>query len=406
MCDTVAMFCRDGTGRSFFGKNSDREPGEPQIVYYSKNPVEEFKRRPYLEASSKYIKGPLEVLQSIFDNYDNPYSALISRPVWMWGAEMGVNECGLAIGNEAVFPKVKVENHALLGMDILRLALHNCKDAREAVRFITNMISKYEQGGDGGYRGSLKYHNSFLIKDFEQGFILETCGKHWALKEILDVAAISNAYSITDDYSEADPETAELCNFKARYENKLVTFFTKGDQRSKYACRALKSGNRDLRSVMSLLRSHMNADQKIRKGMRSICIHSGPFIKSEATSSIIVDYINDKFIVWFTGSPHPCVSLFKPIVLFGGKTAAGFDDVDSSFDYGDKMTVLAKTLVKNESLFLKEIKPLRDQYESDFEELIYRDIETKDPEQLILECEQCLGLEKEYVEQVARLIGE
>jgi secernin len=97
MCDTVAMFSRDGSGRSFFGKNSDREPGEPQIVYYSENPVDEFNQRPYIEASSKYTSGPLLALKSIFDKFDNPYSALISRPVWMWGAEMGVNQFGLSI---------------------------------------------------------------------------------------------------------------------------------------------------------------------------------------------------------------------------------------------------------------------------------------------------------------------
>jgi hypothetical protein len=149
----------------------------------------------------------------------------------------------------------------------------------------------------------------------------------------------------------------------------------------------------------------MTADQKIKKGMKSICIHSGPFIKSEATSSMIVDYIGDKFIAWFTGSPHPCVSLFKPIVFSDGKTVQGFDDVDYSVDYSNDATTLARALVKNYSLFVSDIKTVRDKYESDFEQLIYSDLETKEPEQLILECEKCFAMEKEYVEQVRSLIG-
>lgn len=56
---------------------------------------------------------------------DQTKAVMLSKPNWMWGAEMGVNECGVAIGNEAVWtfdstpeadPKVK----RLLGMDLVR----------------------------------------------------------------------------------------------------------------------------------------------------------------------------------------------------------------------------------------------------------------------------------------------
>ena len=49
------------------------------------------------------------------------YAVALSRPSWLWGAEMGANEHGVCIGNEAVWGKEEVcDDEALLGMDLVR----------------------------------------------------------------------------------------------------------------------------------------------------------------------------------------------------------------------------------------------------------------------------------------------
>lgn len=54
------------------------------------------------------------------------HAVILSRPSWLWGAEMGANELGVCIGNEAVWTKEPVgEGEALLGMDLLRYS-HAC----------------------------------------------------------------------------------------------------------------------------------------------------------------------------------------------------------------------------------------------------------------------------------------
>ena len=65
----------------------------------------------------------------------------------------------------------------LMGMDILRLALHNAATADEAAEFIISLLERYGQDGNGSYTGTLRYHNSFLMKDPEKVIVLESTAK-------------------------------------------------------------------------------------------------------------------------------------------------------------------------------------------------------------------------------------
>lgn len=384
MCDTIVKFDRDNK-RSFFGKNSDREPGELQFVYISSNPREEFASQPYIEGKLEYIEHSFKTLTNIFDKFDNEYKAILSRPVWMWGAEMGVNEFGLSIGNEAVFSKEKVQRDGLLGMDILRLALHNNKSAEEAVDFIISLITEVGQGGDGGYKSSLKYQNSFLVKDFNEAYVLETSGKHWAFKKVDKCASISNAYSIRNDFDKSD--LGDSYNFKSQYQDKLFSFFSNGDTRQEYTSNNLMKSSTSLKDMKSILRFHHQESMKPIRGMKSNCMHSGSLIKSETTSSMIVDYIGDKFIIWFTGGPHPCVSLYKPLVI--SYKGSDFNDIEKAMEYSKRINARSKEMVDKYEYFIENIKPTRDEMEEKFEQIVYNNIESKSYEEIEENIELC-----------------
>ena len=50
-------------------------------------------------------------------------AVILSKPAWMWGAEIGANEAGVCIGNEAVRTQLTQEDdktERLLGMDLVR----------------------------------------------------------------------------------------------------------------------------------------------------------------------------------------------------------------------------------------------------------------------------------------------
>ena len=178
MCDTMVVtreMIKEGV--AMFGKNSDREPNEAQFIAYypaADNP-------PGASLHCTYI--------DIFQ-VEHTHAVLLSKPFWIWGAEIGANEYGLAIGNEAIFSKVPASKEkALLGMDLLRLGLERAKTAHQAVEVITSLLEQFGQGGPSGYTHPLFYHNSFLIVDPNEAWILETVDRHWAAKQVKGVSA-------------------------------------------------------------------------------------------------------------------------------------------------------------------------------------------------------------------------
>ena len=64
------------------------------------------------------------------------------------GAEMGANECGVVIGNEAVWTTQPYQNKGLLGMDLVRLGLERGESAYQALMIVIELLENYGQGGN------------------------------------------------------------------------------------------------------------------------------------------------------------------------------------------------------------------------------------------------------------------
>ena len=297
MCDTLGKV---GQVHSFFAKNSDRSPNEVQVLeYYPRT------NQQSATVNCTYISVP---------QVETTYGVLLSRPAWMWGAEMGVNEFGLCIGNEAVFTKGPYGKTGLTGMDMVRLALERSQSAMEALDLLINLLETYGQGGNCGFDHDFYYDNAFLIMDRQELYVLETAGKEWVYKQY-DSAAISNRLSIGadgDGYS-----GGKSFDFRKHYTEPVYTTFSGSAKRRNCSCANLP-GIYSVAACMDALRCHQdNVTNPFARGsVSSVCMHYGGLVGDHTTASMVVSLESSRTVVWSTGCSTPCVSLFKPW-LFG-----------------------------------------------------------------------------------------
>lgn len=66
-----------------------------------------------------------------------------------------------------------------------RLGLERASTALDCVKVITTLLEKHGQGGPCSEdQPDMIYHNSFLITDRKDAYVLETAGKEWAAEKI------------------------------------------------------------------------------------------------------------------------------------------------------------------------------------------------------------------------------
>lgn len=325
MCDTfVALPGHTADGSMLFGKNSDRDPNEAQALEW--HPAREYPAGE--EVQCTYLRIP---------QARRTHGVLISRPHWIWGAEIGANEVGVVIGNDAVFTRrERSAAPGLIGMDHLRLALERADTARGALDLVVELLARYGQTGKHGQ--TLVYHNSFLIADPSEAWVLETAGELWVAKRVTGYGAISNGLSIGGDFDESSPGLADTArklgllrrgddlDFARCFADPFYRTFTGCRPRRGRALEALgaRTGRMEVGDAFALLRDHGDAEDGYRPDghflMSRICSHSANSIardSAQSTGSLVARLKGTERTFWATGTSAPCTGLFKPVWLEG-----------------------------------------------------------------------------------------
>ena len=292
VCDTLVSLTPDGV---LFAKNSDRDPNEAQIPRWY----------PAVDHSGD---GPeprdVDCTWISIPQVERTHAVLLSQPWWMWGAEMGANEHGVVIGNEAVFTNQPLGEPGLLGMDMLRLALERAATADEAVGVIVELLERHGQGGPCSHeRPGFSYHNSFLVADPSGAIVLETAGVNWAVEHVIGRGrSISNGLSIAgfaEEFTSATAARDMSC--------------TSRRARTQPAADAAV----EVADMFTALRDHGGGPvpvwSVIDGAMAAPCVHAGGTASSSQSTASWVSDLRTGPLHWVTATSAPCTSTFHPV---------------------------------------------------------------------------------------------
>ncbi|MEN8180058.1 MAG: C69 family dipeptidase [Pseudomonadota bacterium] len=295
MCDTfVALPDATRNGDLIFGKNSDRPNGEIQDV---------------MNIDAQHY-APDDILQCTYiqiPQVRQTNAVILSKPRWMWGAEMGANEHGVVIGNEAVWTTEPYAETGLLGMDLLRLGLERGATARDAMQVIIDLMEEHGQGGNCAEHFAMNYHNSYLIADESEAWVLETAGRYWVAEKVTQgTRSISNGLSIRGKGDLRHPKLERLVASEEGLD--FAGMFSPGggadtlsplsrEGRVRQLCQ-LNEGEFSVETAKSILRDHAGG----------ICMH-GDFETRGSQVSVLGQGEQEH---WFVEGPFPCREKYRP----------------------------------------------------------------------------------------------
>ena len=296
MCDTFVALSDTTLGREIiFGKNSDRPKGEIQdIVAF---PARNYSSRTVVQCT--YLQIP---------QAKQTFAVVLSKPQWMWGAEMGANDREVVIGNEAVWTTQPCNDAGLLGMDLVRLGLERGATAAEALKVIVELLETYGQGGNCAEHFDFNYHNSFLIADNNEAWVLETAGNYWVAERITSgTRSISNNLSINGKGDLRHPAFDLAMKEENKTDFNFAQLFSVGTNEDPLSPASREGRVRQLCQLNEKQFTLETAKSILQDHDGDICMH-GEF---ETRGSQISTLSHENCKHWFIDGPFPCQQKYQ-----------------------------------------------------------------------------------------------
>ncbi len=402
-CDTMLVNTACSRyGKNILAKNSDRPSGEPQpLCFY------EGKKYP--------VGATVKTTHTTIPQVEKTYSVVGSRPYWIWGFEMGYNEKGVVIGNEAEGSRMEPETEdGILGMDLLRLALERSATAREAINVITGLLKKYGQKANASALAQRTYENTFLIVDKDECWILETAGREWAAKQVKTMQGVSNCYSIGQDADMLSENAVKIArekhwlsddepfDFAKAYSGRLVSQ-PFGVQRFRRLNKLLSQKDiHDFESLAYILRDHFEGEiieprfAATAGTFMSVCMHMRDWGESETSASLLARYDDTIGIIARYAPVQPCLSAYIPVYMTG-KLPEKMQTADRLFDENSlwwQVKLLSLLVTVDEQALADEVREKLKNLEAQFAEKA--ESAEKEAAQMISSGNRTAGLEILY----------
>lgn len=310
MCDSfVALGNSTADGSVLLAKSADTEVNEAEHVV-------RFPRRQYRDGALVRVTH-LNIPQA-----RQTHEIILGKSFWSWGGEIGCNEHGVAVGNEAAFSNQKGGKDGVCVLDLLRLVLERSSSAREGVDVVAQHVETFGDGGNCQMMGNFWFDSGLLVADREEAYVINAAGRHWAARRVADVMAISNRYQITDDWelSSLQPINGRKPDFRAMFADEKREAEVGAVERETMALSMLEArkGHITVKDMADILRCVGDEDEyEVAADDRPtrVCMHAGPYESRfwHATGAMISDASDCGVAVWMTGTSATDLSCFKPL---------------------------------------------------------------------------------------------
>lgn len=310
MCDTFAALPEVTLDRKvIFGKSADCEVNEANALV----------RIP----GRKHLPGEtVRITHLVIPQARETYEVMLTKAWWTYGCEIGINEYGLAMGEEAVFTsEMNEEKDGIIGPDLMRIGLERARTCQEAIELMTSLLEQYGQGGSAEMKGNSHFDSSFLMADGSEAWVLETAGRKWVARQIHETGSISNMLSVGTDWDcGSHLKVGDPLDWSTTYGLADIPPTLGSPLRQCITAEALKEvhGKITPKTFFNIMRQHPAgyhpANAPVHNG---ICMHAGPQKDRwwQADGVMVTENGPDGILIWVTGTSGNCVSIFKPVFL-------------------------------------------------------------------------------------------